>query len=75
VDTNCDPDAIDYVIPGNDDAIRAIRLFTQKIADSVREGFHLAEETMIGAEDKPEPAEVPQAYVSDAPATEATPAS
>ena len=35
VDTNCDPEDIDYVIPGNDDAIRAIRLFTQKIADAV----------------------------------------
>jgi small subunit ribosomal protein S2 len=38
VDTNCDPDPIDYVIPGNDDAIRAIRLMTSKIADAVIEG-------------------------------------
>ncbi len=38
VDTNCDPDVIDYVIPGNDDAIRAIRLLTAKIADAVLEG-------------------------------------
>jgi len=38
VDTNCDPDGIDYVIPGNDDAIRAIRLFTSCIADSYMEG-------------------------------------
>lgn len=38
VDTNCDPDEIDYVIPGNDDAIRAVRLFTNKIADAVLEG-------------------------------------
>ncbi len=38
VDTNCDPDMIDYVIPGNDDAIRAIRLLTAKIADAVLEG-------------------------------------
>ena len=38
VDTNCDPDFIDYVIPGNDDAIRAIRLLTGKIADAVIEG-------------------------------------
>lgn len=38
VDTNCDPDEIDYVIPGNDDAIRAVRLFTSKIADAVLEG-------------------------------------
>ena len=38
VDTNCDPDEIDFVIPGNDDAIRAIRLLTSKIADAVIEG-------------------------------------
>lgn len=38
VDTNCDPDEIDYVIPGNDDAIRAVRLITAKIADAVIEG-------------------------------------
>ena len=38
VDTNCDPDEVDYVIPGNDDALRAIRLFTTKIADAVVEG-------------------------------------
>lgn len=38
VDTNCDPDEIDYVIPGNDDAIRAIRLFASKIADACTDG-------------------------------------
>lgn len=38
VDTNCDPDEIDYVIPGNDDAIRAVKLLTGKIADAVIEG-------------------------------------
>jgi small subunit ribosomal protein S2 len=38
VDTNCDPDPIDHVIPGNDDAIRAIRLLTSKMADAVNEG-------------------------------------
>ena len=37
VDTNCDPDAADYVIPGNDDAIRAIRLFTERVAESIIE--------------------------------------
>jgi small subunit ribosomal protein S2 len=57
VDTNCDPDDIDKVIPGNDDAIRAIRLFTQKIADSVLEGYNVAQEMYISAEDKPEMAE------------------
>ena len=42
VDTNCDPSEVDYVIPGNDDALRAIRLFASKIADSVLEGAQAA---------------------------------
>ncbi len=42
VDTNSDPDTVDYVIPGNDDALRAIRLFTNKMADAVIEGRGLA---------------------------------
>jgi small subunit ribosomal protein S2 len=74
VDTNCDPEDIDYVIPGNDDAIRAIRLFTQKIADAVLEGYNLAEERFIGTEDKPEEAAAPVA-AAEAPApAEAVPA-
>jgi small subunit ribosomal protein S2 len=44
VDTNCDPDEVDYVIPGNDDAIRAIRLFSSIIADAVIEGKQYATE-------------------------------
>jgi len=47
VDTNCDPDEIDYKIPGNDDAIRAVKLITSKIADAVlegRQGMQLSEE-------------------------------
>lgn len=50
VDTNCDPDEVDYVIPGNDDALRAIRLFASKIADSVIEGRALATEQEFVAE-------------------------
>ena len=42
VDTNCDPDVIDYVIPGNDDAIRAGRLMCRVIADAVAEGRYIA---------------------------------
>jgi small subunit ribosomal protein S2 len=42
VDTNCDPTVVDYIIPGNDDALRAIRLFTSKISDSVIEGVQMA---------------------------------
>ena len=45
-DTNCDPDEIDYIIPGNDDAIRAIRLICSKIADACIEGHNLAEEKL-----------------------------
>lgn len=44
VDTNCDPDEVDFVIPGNDDAIRAIRLFSSIIADAVIEGKQYATE-------------------------------
>ena len=45
-DTNCDPDDIDYIIPGNDDAIRGIRLLCSKIADACIEGHDLAEEKL-----------------------------
>jgi small subunit ribosomal protein S2 len=50
VDTNCDPDAVDYVIPGNDDALRAIRLFASRIADAAEEGRRAAEEKQLEAE-------------------------
>ena len=46
VDTNCDPDPIDYVIPGNDDAIRAVKLLTKVIADAVEEGQRFREVDM-----------------------------
>ncbi|MCL4522315.1 MAG: 30S ribosomal protein S2 [Acidobacteria bacterium] len=47
VDTNSDPDVVDWVIPGNDDALRAIRLFTSKISDAVLEGRSLLERNQI----------------------------
>ena len=50
VDTNCDPDVVDCVIPGNDDALRAIRLFTSRIADAVLEGRQAAEEKRLEEE-------------------------
>ncbi len=50
VDTNCDPTVVDYVIPGNDDALRAIRLFTSKIADSVAEGVQMVGDKKFAAE-------------------------
>jgi small subunit ribosomal protein S2 len=49
VDTNCDPDEVDHVIPGNDDALRAIRLFTSKIADAVLEGRAALEQAQLEA--------------------------
>jgi small subunit ribosomal protein S2 len=52
VDTNCDPDNIDYVIPGNDDAIRAIKLFTSKFAEAVLEGKKRFEEKMTAESNK-----------------------
>jgi small subunit ribosomal protein S2 len=48
VDTNCDPEEVDFPIPGNDDAIRAIRLFTARVADNVLEGLNLADERFVG---------------------------
>jgi len=52
VDTNSDPDGIDYVIPGNDDAIRAIQLYANAVSDAVRSGREqnqapVAEETFV----------------------------
>src|ERR1022692_122118 len=59
VDTNCDPSEVDYVIPGNDDALRAIRLFTSKISESIAEGVHARDDKQmadIQAVAEPEPA-------------------
>ncbi|MBI5886324.1 MAG: 30S ribosomal protein S2 [Deltaproteobacteria bacterium] len=52
VDTNCDPDEVDYVIPGNDDAIRAIKLFSASICDAVLEGKAQHAEAIQAASDK-----------------------
>jgi small subunit ribosomal protein S2 len=59
VDTNSDPDQVDWVIPGNDDALRAIRLFTTKIADAVIEGRAAFEQTQLAGQkaESPEGAE------------------
>jgi small subunit ribosomal protein S2 len=54
VDTNCDPDEVDFVIPGNDDALRAIRMFTGKMADAVIAGRSLAEAHAADAKVQPE---------------------
>jgi small subunit ribosomal protein S2 len=63
VDTNCDPTVVDYVIPGNDDALRAIRLFTSKISDSAIEGVNLVGDKQFA---EPEAAEVPVELAADA---------
>jgi small subunit ribosomal protein S2 len=54
VDTNCDPDEVDFVIPGNDDAIRACSLVTKVIADAVQEGQYLAYQGMQRSGEEPE---------------------
>lgn len=73
VDTNCDPDEVDHVIPGNDDALRAIRLFAGRIADAIIEGQGLRDSG--GAEAEPAtaaetlPAQAPAAQAAETPAT------
>ena len=54
VDTNCDPDEVDYVIPGNDDAIRSCALVTRVVADAIQEGQYLAYQGMQEKEPEPE---------------------
>ena len=77
VDTNSDPDGVDYVIPGNDDAIRAIKLYVTAVADAVIAGKAAAGEVVTAdefvevTESEPEPALAAEA---EAPAEEATPA-
>jgi len=51
VDTNCSPEGVDYIIPGNDDALRAIRLFASRIADAILEGQNVANEGMMQEEE------------------------
>jgi len=76
VDSNCDPTEIDLPIPGNDDAIRAIRLLTARVADAVLEGKKMAEERLQGQFDKEVGATVTEATTPapeplEAPAEEA----
>ena len=67
VDTNCDPSEVDYVIPGNDDALRAIRLFTSKISESIAEGVHARDDKNMA---DIQAAAAPEALVADAVAEE-----
>jgi small subunit ribosomal protein S2 len=57
VDTNCSPEGIDYVIPGNDDALRAVRLFASRIADAIVEGNQIATEGGVVAAEPAEESE------------------
>ena len=79
VDTNSDPDGVDYVIPGNDDAIRAIKLYVTAVADAVIAGKAAAGEVVTAdefvevTESEAEPAPAAEAAEAEAPAEEATP--
>ncbi|HHY20169.1 MAG TPA: 30S ribosomal protein S2, partial [Firmicutes bacterium] len=53
-DTNCDPDEVDYVIPGNDDAIRAVKLITSIMADAVIEAREGLDAQMVAADEEEE---------------------
>jgi small subunit ribosomal protein S2 len=55
VDTNCDPDEVDYVIPGNDDAIRAVSLVTRVLAEGLAEGYGMAKEEVVERVTAPAP--------------------
>src|SRR5439155_25314001 len=54
VDTNCDPDEVDFVIPGNDDAIRSVALVTRIIADALAEGRQEGRRALVTKRDEPE---------------------
>ncbi|MFW6123020.1 MAG: 30S ribosomal protein S2 [Thermodesulfobacteriota bacterium] len=73
VDSNCDPTEIDYPIPGNDDAIRAIRLITSRVADACADGAKLREERLVAMADKEVAEEQMEAAVEEE-AQEAAPA-
>jgi small subunit ribosomal protein S2 len=68
VDTNCDPELIDYIIPGNDDAIRAIRLFASRVADAYLEGSGQASEGGMMSKDMAMPMQVVDKDMAGAPA-------
>ena len=80
VDTNCDPDEVDFVIPGNDDALRAIRLFASRIADAVIAGRDMkqsvdAESAREAADEAAATTDPRRAVAAAAPRREAAPAS
>lgn len=52
VDTNCDPDDVDYIIPGNDDAIKSVKLFAEHVGDAITEGKSIYQEKLLAMGDK-----------------------
>ncbi|HET9672774.1 MAG TPA: 30S ribosomal protein S2 [Actinomycetota bacterium] len=66
VDTNCDPDEVDYVIPGNDDAIRAVSLVTRVLADALAEGYGMAKEEVVEKVVARKPTAAPRRSVASA---------
>ncbi|MCA1796459.1 MAG: 30S ribosomal protein S2 [Geobacteraceae bacterium] len=66
VDTNCDPDDIDYIIPGNDDAIRAIRLFVSTMADACLDGKQAAQASAVSENEGADPVEEQEKLAQDA---------
>jgi len=68
VDTNCDPDLVDYPIPGNDDAVRAIRLITSKVVEAALEGIRLYEKRKAEEEMRAEKEEAEREVPQEAPA-------
>ncbi|MGI9054790.1 MAG: 30S ribosomal protein S2 [Pyrinomonadaceae bacterium] len=66
VDTNCSPEGVDYVIPGNDDALRAVRLFSSRIADAILEGQQIATEGSVSIESQMESGETDSTETSEA---------
>jgi small subunit ribosomal protein S2 len=63
-DSNCDPDEIDFIIPGNDDAIRSIRLICSRVSDACIEGHHRAEERLKAEVELEKEKEVAEAEVT-----------
>jgi small subunit ribosomal protein S2 len=78
VDTNCDPDEVDFVIPGNDDAIRSVSLVTRIIADALAEGRQIGREALVtratGPEIEPEPEPASEPAAGPAATAETPPA-
>ncbi len=68
VDTNCDPDEVDYVIPGNDDAIRAVSLVARVVADALAEGYGMAKDEVIEKSVARRPTAAPRRSTTAAPA-------